>query len=333
MSITTRRHRGPFLLVVAVATLAALAGCAPARPSTASPTSVLPSATSTPTPGATSITNVWKNPGSIKLTALPLGDGHTSTTSPAVGSVFICQAGNPNAGGSQVDGPWIHGTTWNETQKVVVEGKVGWPTAKFTIEVHGSNRVIVTNDLPVGFDTGTFPIQRSDPAFTYDRNPNSISTSQALTFTLPTNPKAAAQPNCLTGGGIGVLLNGVLLFDALDGPGRDAVAHEEQDLCQGHPQMQGQYHYHEIPTCLRDNATTASTVVGWADDGYPIVVERDAAGNLPNNADLDACHGRTSPILLNGAVVTTYHYDATLEYPYTLGCFHGTDAVQNSGQQ
>ena len=84
------------------------------------------------------------------------------------------------------------------------------------------------------------------------------------------------------------MLNGVLLYDGLDATGRDAAAHEEQDMCQGHPQDQSQYHYHEVPSCLRDNAKGPSTVVGYAYDGYPIVVERDAAGNLPNNADLDA---------------------------------------------
>jgi hypothetical protein len=331
MPIKTRRPHGALALSIAVGGALMLAGCAAASTPTATPTSASPVAT--PSKAATAIDNTWKNPGSVKLTALPLGDGHTSTTTPSIGSVYVCQAGNPNAGGSQVNGPWIHGTTWNETQKVVVQGKVGWPTASVSIKVEGSKRVVSTNDLPVGFDTGTFPIQPSDPAYEYDRNPNSISSNQSLTFSLPVNPTAASSPNCLTGGGIGILLNGVLLFDALDGPGRDAVAHEEQDLCQGHPQQQGQYHYHEIPTCIRDNSPGDSTVVGWADDGYPIVVERDAAGNLPNNADLDVCHGRTSPILLNGVVTTTYHYDATLEYPYTLGCFHGTDAVQQQPGQ
>jgi hypothetical protein len=40
----------------------------------------------------------------------------------------------------------------------------------------------------------------------------------------------------------------------------------------------------------------------------------------PNNADLDECHGRTSPMLLDGQVVEPYHYSLTLEYPYTVGC-------------
>lgn len=26
----------------------------------------------------------------------------------------------------------------------------------------------------------------------------------------------------------------------------------------------------------------------------------------------------------NGTIQDVYHYDATLEYPYTLGCYHGT---------
>ena len=305
-----------------------LAGCAaPAVTSrTASPPAASPTTTGSPE-------NAWANPASVSPDAIPLGDGHVSTTAAAVGTVFACQAGDPNAGGSQVDGPWIHGDTWSVNEKVVVQGDVAWPTANFAVSVSGESRVIVTNDLPSGFSTGTFPIAASDPAHQYDGNPNSISASQSITITLPVAPAAASVPNCLTGGGIGVLLNGVLLFDALDGPGRDAVAHEEQDLCQGHPQQEGQYHYHEVPTCLRDNATGSSTVVGWAYDGYPIVVERDAQGNLPNNADLDECHGRTSPVSIDGVLTTSYHYSATLEYPYTLGCFHGTSAVTNSGGQ
>jgi hypothetical protein len=62
-------------------------------------------------------------------------------------------------------------------------------------------------------------------------------------------------------------------------------------------------------------------------DGFPIVVERDSSDALPTNADLDECHGRTSPVLIAGEVVTTYHYSATLEFPYTIGCYKGTAAT------
>jgi hypothetical protein len=118
-----------------------------------------------------------------------------------------------------------------------------------------------------------------------------------------------------------------VLYDALDAAGRDAGAHETQDLCDGHPDGHEEYHYHSVASCIRDTATGSSTLVGYAFDGYGIYVERDAAGNLPTNADLDACHGRVSEVTWNGQTVSMYHYDATLEYPYTLGCYHGTPAA------
>jgi YHYH protein len=111
-------------------------------------------------------------------------------------------------------------------------------------------------------------------------------------------------------GAVGMLRNVVRIFNAIDARGDDAVAHESQDQCQGHPAMTT-YRYHNVPSCLRNAATGSSSVVGWMADGFPIVVERDATGALPTNADLDKCHGRVSPILLNGKIVTQYHYSAT----------------------
>jgi hypothetical protein len=318
-----RAARIAFVAVV-VATMAACSGgdgsSASSKQSHPAPTS-----TTTATP-ANTVTNTWSAPGSVDPTALPIGDGKRSTTAAAAGTVFACQAGG-GGGGASVDGPWIHGTTWDSTAKTAVQGAVTWPSASYSVTVAGSTRTIATNDLPTHEETGVFPIAGSDPAFAYDRNPNRIS-AQATTVSLPTNPTAASTPSCVPGGAIGVLANGVYLFNALDAPGRDAVAHETQDVCDGHPAPGDQYHYHDIPSCIRNVAKGSSTLVGWAYDGYPIYVERDATGNLPTNADLDQCHGRTSAVLMDGAVVNTYHYSATLEYPYTIGCFHGTDAVQ-----
>ena len=53
----------------------------------------------------------------------------------------------------------------------------------------------------------------------------------------------------------------------------------------------------------------------------------DAHGSELTNADLDACHGRTSPVTWNGRRVSIYHYVLTREYPYTVGCFKGTPAI------
>jgi hypothetical protein len=265
---------------------------------------------------------------------LPLGDGHVSTTGASRGSIYICQAspGGPGGGGAFQDGPWIHGSTWSLTAKISVQGSVSWPNAMVSISVHGSKRTIVSNALPKGGTTGTFPIASSDPAYAYDRNPNSIS-PQSISWTLPVSPKAAAKPSCLSGGPIGIAVNGVPIFDGLDAQDRDAVAHEVQDSCGGHPQQSGMYHYHAISSCLLQGASThaASPLVGYAIDGYPIYGPRGPGGKLYTDADLDVCHGHTVTTTVNGKLVKSYRYQATLEYPYTLGCFHGTPSVTVGG--
>ncbi|MGH7238997.1 MAG: YHYH protein, partial [Candidatus Saccharimonadales bacterium] len=193
----------------------------------------------------------------------------------------------------------------------------------YTVSESGTNRVLNTNDLPMNYPTGNFPISSSDPAYQYDTNPNHIA-AQNLSYTIALNPVAAAAPSCTSLGPIGVFSDGVVLFNALDASGRDAGAHETQDSCDGHPDGQAMYHYHDVSSCILNNAKGSSTLVGYALDGYGIYVERDSKGNLPTNADLDACHGRTSEVMWNGKMTDIYHYDATLEYPYTIGCFHGT---------
>jgi YHYH protein len=90
-------------------------------------------------------------------------------------------------------------------------------------------------------------------------------------------------------GMIGFTVNGVAFYNALDDAGNDAAAHEVQDLCDGHPQGKGQYHYHSGSSCLPKGK---NAVVGWALDGYPILSMYDAAGKFLTNADLDVCHRR-----------------------------------------
>jgi hypothetical protein len=226
-------------------------------------------------------------------------------------------------GGAFADGPWIHGRTWDVDAKVHVQGDVAWPQAVYRAEVRGADRVISTMDVPVGHGSGTFPVAASDPAYSYDRNPNRIAAKPA-TITVPAVPTVAATPSCVDLGAVGVLTDGVFLFDALDGEGRDAAAHEVLDACDGHPERTGAYHHHTVPSCLLDEATAASTLVGYAADGFGIFVERTVAGDLLTNADLDECHGRTSQVAWDGKTVSMYHYVATLEYPYTIGCYRGT---------
>jgi hypothetical protein len=281
-----------------------------------------PTTTTTPDSGA-GIVNTWVGPPA-DLTRLPIGTGFVSTSGPAAGHLYVCDAGNPRGGGAQVAGPWIDTAagTWDATRKVSVQGEVSWPMAKVAHTRDATTRTITSNGLPMGEVTGTFPIAADDPAYAYDRNPNRIAETE-LSLAVPVEPTAAASPGCLGKGVVGMLLNGVALFAPVDELNRDAVAYETQDQCDGHPQQSSLYHYHDIPSCIVAAATGPSTVVGFAADGHPIVVERDATGALPTDADLDECHGRTSPVVLDGEVVTTYHYSATSEFPYVIGCLTG----------
>ena len=72
-----------------------------------------------------------------------------------------------------------------------------------------------------------------------------------------------------------MLTDGAFLYNALDGEGRDAAAHEVLDACSGHPDPSSSYHHHDIPACLLDPAPKASsTLVGYALDGFGIYVVR-----------------------------------------------------------
>jgi hypothetical protein len=219
--------------------------------------------------------------------------------------------------------------TYDYAAKAIVDGEVSWPS-QFTIESNGTTRTVVGNDLP-SHTTGVYPIAQSDDAYRYDRNPNRIK-EQSLRLTLPAAPTVASQPSCLPGGPIGVLLSGSVLFNALDAGGRDAVAHEAQDHCQGHPQPEGMYHYHNLTSCLDDGEGGHSPLMGYAFDGFGIYGHHGEGGATLVNADLDACHGHIHTIEWDGQTMEMYHYHATAEYPYTLGCFKGQEQQQPNDQ-
>lgn len=309
------------LLIVAAACGGSDDSVTPPSAGTASPESDAPSSLES---DDIPIVNTWVGPPA-DTSKLPIGTSYVSLTGPAIGGLYACDGANPAGGGAHAAGPWLDEAagTWDVSKKVSVQGEVSWPMASYSEEIVDGVRQIISNGLPVGEVTGTFPIAADDPAFAFDRNPNRIATND-VTISLPLNPQRAETPTCLGKGRVGILKNGVSLFASLDELNRDAVAYETQDKCDGHPQQTSEYHYHDVPSCIRDAAQGPSTVVGFAYDGFPIVVERDANGDLPTNADLDECHGRTSMIELDGERIETYHYSATREFPYFIGCFAGT---------
>jgi hypothetical protein len=285
------------------------------------------STATTTTATTTTTTTVSTAPDTADLTQLPIGD-NKYTTAPKTGYIFTCSQ-TFTGGGASVAGPWINSTTgtFNFTAKTVVAGSIPWAAQNYTITLAGATRTVATNDLP-NHNTGTFPIASSDPTYAYDQNPNSIA-AQTLSYSLAANPSAATTPTCLPNGIVGFILTGTVIFNGLDAGGRDAVAHEGQDLCQGHPAPGSTYHYHSLTSCISDPGTAHSNLLGYALDGFGVFGSRGSDGSQLTDADLDECHGHTHAIPWDGATVTMYHYHATREYPYTMGCFHGTAVKAN----
>jgi hypothetical protein len=261
--------------------------------------------------------------GSVDLAHLPLGTNKFGTSA-ARGSVYRCQTQT----GNQNDGlvlPWISGGTFDLTKKLAVRGAVSFSGSTFSNGASGTSRVLAGNDLPT-HTTGVFPVAASDPAYAYRPNPGSIA-ANTFSVSIPADPVVAASPSCL-GGEIGVTTTGIELFNAFDAEGRDAVAEETQDHCEGHPNVFG-YHYHSISNCLPDPGTGHSQLLGYAFDGFGIYGHRGEGGKVLTNADLDECHGHTHAVTWDGKTVVMYHYHATWEFPYVLGCFRGTSTVRS----
>ncbi len=256
------------------------------------------------------------------LTDLPLGD-QLRSNAPQKNHLWPCRV-EADAGGAFNDGPWINKAagTYDRIAKPHVPGDVKWPN-KFSVSLVDGKRIFASNDLP-DHGTGTYPIPSNSVAYQYDRNPNGIK-PQALSFSLPSDPQLAAQASCAPGA-VGILLSGVALFSAIDAPGRDAMAHEVQDNCDGHPQVTGVYHYHALSSCVADHQMPdgSSGLVGYAIDGFGIYGSYQAGGKKLDSKDLDECHGLTSEVLWDGKKVSMYHYVATDDFPYTVGCIKGS---------
>lgn len=254
---------------------------------------------------------------------LPVGDGKYKTETAAKGYYDACSqyagALGAGGGGAMTRGPWFtnNNTEYDVDEKVYVHGNVDW-TPSYKVKVIGGKRVITTNDLP-SHPTGIYPVRSSDPAYQYDRNPNSIG-AQQIRLELPASPTYGS-PHC-GGGEVGVMKTGVMLFNAFDAGGRDAGAWEVQDKCDGHPERTKEYHYHSLSSCITH--VGVHRVIGWAFDGFPITGPRVGDHNILTTRDLDVCHGITSKVRINGESVKTYHYVMTQDFPYSVSCFRAT---------
>lgn len=254
---------------------------------------------------------------------IAIGDGKISSSAKA-GYVYSCQQNfNPNAPGAQASGDWIQGSYWYPDLKPSVSGDVKWSNGGTTVSVSGDVRKLSSQNFPT-HGTGVYPVAQNDAAYQFDRNPNAIS-AQKIAINLTASPVLAAQPNCVPMGVVGVALTGAVFYNALDARGDDAVAHEIQDSCSGHPERSGQYHYHGPSDCMvaQKSASAHAGLIGYAMDGFGIFGAHNTDGKTVTNSDLDECHGHTETVTWDGAEKSIYHYHITAGYPYTMGCFRG----------
>src|SRR5688572_23169800 len=122
----------------------------------------------------------------LNVKRLPLGDRRYLTRA-RKGYVFTCST-RFGGGGSFRAGPWIDSasSTWDRTRKIAILGSVRWDN-RFSTRVGSKRLRLAGNGLPP-HASGVFPVHPADPAYSYDRNPNSIR-SYTLRASLPRNPK------------------------------------------------------------------------------------------------------------------------------------------------
>ncbi|KAJ3330974.1 hypothetical protein HDU76_004374 [Blyttiomyces sp. JEL0837] len=126
-------------------------------------------------------------------------------------------------------------------------------------------------------------------------------------------------------GAIGIARNGVALYGNSDNDDRDAYTYEGHsfDTCKGHPDSQGNYHYHAEPgaNCITGYTNTSGTghsnLLGVMADGIPIFGPYGDSGQVPT--DLDECNGHVD------STYKFYHYHvaSSYTYPYLVNCLKG----------
>lgn len=272
---------------------------------------------------------ICENDDGPNCAKLRLGDDYFTTSNPENGFLFSCIGKNPNAPGSdETKITWINfaDKTWNFFKKLWLPSGTFKPEAgTYKETISEGTREINTNNLPVDRKIGNWPMTNYQALTSIDRNPG-IPESQNIFVSYPVTPLEAKSPTCLSLGAIGVTKNGVVIYNAADARGEDAVAREIVDEFGGHP-AKSDYHYHFIPERLDNDFLSDghSGIVGYINDGFPIYGYRGVAGVEMSNDQLDICHGHNHGEL-------GYHYHSTIEYPYTVGCYKG-EPISNSSRR
>jgi hypothetical protein len=209
------------------------------------------------------------------------------------------------------------------------------------------------------------------PTFTFvPITPNDLGT-QAYTWNIPRSPaRAATTTDVPLLGPAAITVTGLPIYGPTENPMDDyrdpylddAIANL-LDECNGHTAPRGVYHFHARPECLVVSlgGARAGLVIGFAFDGYPILVplacddasctathELSSSWRLTIDEYTTATRGPAWDIHefveglgeldeCNGMAITTpgspydYAYFATDTFPYFLGCYRGTPEIPRTG--
>jgi len=191
------------------------------------------------------------------------------------------------------------------------------------------------------------------PNYSFVQTTPNVLKEQDYLWKIPLYPKIASQSSEIPLlGVIGFAVNGLPIYGPNEGPFPDPygdpVYNKLLDRCLGHTAQRGDYHYHAFElSCLALNIGNykESPILGYALDGFPIYGPYGCIDNctkiiefqsswvkkgdpktyawdnyeyISNNDPkyLDKCNGRYDDKL-------GYHYRATKDFPYLLGCYSG----------
>lgn len=197
------------------------------------------------------------------------------------------------------------------------------------------------------------------PAYTigpWPMNPN-VASNQNWTFKIARHPVPNSTPSTAGNGQIGVLINGVVLFNA-----GDAMSYNNQnvwhrvaqyfeavsfDTSGGHPAPGGVYHYHiNMKKLYTLDSTQHSPLLGYMFDGYPLFgpygysnpngtggIRRMKSGYKKRDI-------LTRTTLPDGTILPSNQWGPNVSSQYPLGCFvedyeisaSGTDLDSHSGR-
>lgn len=173
-----------------------------------------------------------------------------------------------------------------------------------------------------------------------DGNPGMPGDQDAV-YRIPRNPAVENGTKTDTPlGPIGVLINGVVIFNAKDAMSwnnrgiwwRNAIWFEGQgmDTGLGHP-AQDQYHYHQHPTLLQqqvgDNGIDHSPILGFAFDGFPIYgpygyANADGSGGVVRiQSSWQTRNITVRHTLPDGTVLSQNQWGPDVSATYPLGAF------------